>query len=202
MKTADDTGGVLADFTARLKLLVGDPCSGRPFVCTGSPLACRVFIVGQNPARETANFWRYWSDDDGMNRAAWRERYLAKNALSPTRKRIERLADLISAPVLETNIWCVEAGSGKHLTRADRSTAVFEMLLEHIRPAVVVAHGSKAISLLDHLSTGAQVMAVPHLSGLGSPKGFGWNDKRLQQLAARVNGAVSGPDDTPRNIGT
>ena len=173
MKTAGHTGGVLTNFAARLKLLIGDPCSGRPFVCTGSPLACRVFIVGQNPVRETTNFWRYWSDDDGMNRAAWRERYLAKNALSPTRKRIERLADLISAPVLETNIWCVEAGSGKHLTRADRSTAVFEMLLEQIRPAVVVAHGSKAISLLGQMSTGAQVIAVPHLSGLGSPKGFG-----------------------------
>lgn len=69
---------------------------------------------------------------DGMNRAAWRERYLAKNALSPTRKRVERLADLINAPVLETIIWCVEAGSGKHMTCADRSTAVFEMLLKQI----------------------------------------------------------------------
>lgn len=134
-----------------------------------------------------------------MNRAAWRERYLTKNALSLTRKRVECPADLINAPVLETNIWCVEAGSGKHLTRADRSTAVFEMLLERIRPTVVVAHGSKAISLLDHLSTGAQVIPVPHLSGLGSPKGFGWNDERLQQLAARVNGAVSVPGDTPRH---
>ena len=134
-----------------------------------------------------------------MNRAAWRERYLAKNALSPTRKRIERLADLISAPVLKTNIWCVEAKSDKHLTPADRSTAVFEMLLEQIRPAVVVAHGSKAISLLDHLSDGAQVIAVPHLSGLESPKGFGWNDERLQQLAERVNGAITGPRGRPRN---
>ncbi|QXI65989.1 hypothetical protein CP157_03781 (plasmid) [Paracoccus marcusii] len=202
MKTADHTGGELANFATRLKSLIGDPCSGRPFVCTGSPLACRVLIVGQNPAKETANFWRYWSDDDGINRVAWRERYLAKNALSPTRKRIEHLADLISAPVLETNIWCVEAGSGKHLTRADRSTAVFEMLLDQIRPAVVVAHGSKAISLLGQMSTRAQVIAVPHLSGLGSPKGFGWNDQRLQQLAARVNGAVSVPGDTPRHIGT
>ncbi|WP_347920128.1 hypothetical protein [Paracoccus marcusii] len=58
-----------------------------------------------------------------MNRTAWRDRYLAKNALSSTRKPIERLADLINAPVLETNIWCVEVGSGKHLTRTDRSTA-------------------------------------------------------------------------------
>ena len=121
-----------------------------------------------------------------MNRAAWRERYLAKNALSPTRKRVERLADLINAPVLETNIWCVEAGSGKHITCADRSTAVFEMLLKQIWPAVVVAHGSKAISLLDHLSISAQVIAVPHLSGLGSPKGFGGRDERLQQRATMI----------------
>ena len=121
----------------------------------------------------------------------WRERYLAKKALSPTRKRIERLADLISAPVLKTNIWCVEATSDKHLTRADRSPAVFEMLIKQVRPAVVVAHGSEAVSLLDHLSTGAQVIAVPHLSGLESPKGFGWNDERLQQRAARVNGVFS-----------
>lgn len=62
MKTAGHTGRVFADFAAQLKLLAGDPSTGRPFVCTGSSLACCAFIVGQNPARETANFWRYWLD--------------------------------------------------------------------------------------------------------------------------------------------
>lgn len=109
-----------------------------------------------------------------------------QKCIEPTKKRVERLADLINAQVLKTNIWCVEAGSGKHLTRADRSTAVFEMLLEQIRPAVVVAHGSKATSLLGQMSIGAQVIAVPHLSRLGSPKGFGWSDERLQQRATMI----------------
>lgn len=184
------SGDALASFAALMKSFIGDPSSGRPFVCSGSPLDCRVFIVGQNPARDTANFWKFWSDEAGMDRVRWRQHYLAKGPLSPTRKRIERLAELIDAPALETNIWCAEARSGARLSQSARSTAVFEMLLEEIRPAVVIAHGKHASALMAELRPAGQVFTVPHLSGLGSPKGFGWSDERLVALSQQANAAL------------
>jgi hypothetical protein len=41
----------------------------RPFVCTGSPLECRSFVVGLNAAtRLDDSFLSYWSDTDGFDR--------------------------------------------------------------------------------------------------------------------------------------
>ena len=67
----------MRELKSGLSAIVGDHCVGlRPFVCDGSPLDCRVFLVGINPATEmSGNFWDFWDDDSGFNKEKWRERY-------------------------------------------------------------------------------------------------------------------------------
>jgi hypothetical protein len=44
----------------------------RPFVCHGSPLECRVFVVGLNAAtRLDQPFTAFWSDETGFDRDAF-----------------------------------------------------------------------------------------------------------------------------------
>jgi hypothetical protein len=61
----------LAEFRRGLERYVQNPYA-RPFVCTGSPLNCRSFIVGRNAAtRLSKPFKSYWSDQDGVDRKAF-----------------------------------------------------------------------------------------------------------------------------------
>ena len=59
----------LSKFRSELDKLLPSPIS-RPFLCDGSPLKCRIFIVGTNSAREVEKpFWSYWSDSYGFKKA-------------------------------------------------------------------------------------------------------------------------------------
>lgn len=50
----------------------------RPFICSGSPLKCKIMMVGYNPAREVnldvfdADIWH---DDIGFDRESFAEHY-------------------------------------------------------------------------------------------------------------------------------
>ena len=57
----------LKQFESELRSLTG-PSALRPFVCDGSPLTCRVFIVGINPATSmTTDFWQFWRAGTGFD---------------------------------------------------------------------------------------------------------------------------------------
>jgi hypothetical protein len=72
------------------------PSDVRPFVCRGSPLRCKVFIVEYNPAtpmKET-HFWNdFWDDNIGFKYDKWSDAYkkarqlAGKNQQSTTRKK-------------------------------------------------------------------------------------------------------------------
>ncbi len=75
----------------------------RPFVCSGSPLACRSFIVGFNAATTLKNaFATYWSDESGFDRAAFDADYGATRSRHGNRPVIEAISAHIG-PCLETN---------------------------------------------------------------------------------------------------
>ena len=60
----------LSSFEQRLAALIGKPTDLRPFVCDGSPLDCRVFIVGFNPASALdEDFWKFWDPSIGFDMA-------------------------------------------------------------------------------------------------------------------------------------
>ncbi len=93
----------LKAFDVKLREIAGDAV--RPFLCTGSPLECEVFLVGINPATDIP-LWAYWSNETGCDKKGWLEAYVRKHGgFRPTRKRIESVLNGLS-PVkpLETNI--------------------------------------------------------------------------------------------------
>jgi uracil-DNA glycosylase len=119
----------------------------RPFVCAGSPLECRIFIVGVNPAREVEKlFWNFWSDSRGFKKAEFiRELKQLPGGLTKTRKNIERVADAAGQAVtLDTNIYLQPTPTAGELPKEHMKTDVIEYLLKTIRPKVVLAHGRKA----------------------------------------------------------
>ena len=132
----------MEEFKSGLAEIVGNPCVElRPFVCDGSPLDCRVFLVGINPATDMpGNFWDFWDDDSGFDKRKWRERYDAArtDGDSRSRKVIERIVDAARpAPCMETNLYSIPALCKDGPQGRKKDTAVFEFLLREIRPRVV-----------------------------------------------------------------
>ena len=87
----------------------------RPFTCDGSPLECRIFVVGLNSATqlEYPFFARYWNDVYGFDRETFERDYQCvrekrsstrRRGKSPTRQRIEYFVKgAFPVPCLETN---------------------------------------------------------------------------------------------------
>ncbi len=73
----------LRTFADNLADVIGRPTTLRPFVCEGDPLACKVFLVGFNPATEMEkDFWHYWTDR-GFERQRWVSDYMLERAARP-----------------------------------------------------------------------------------------------------------------------
>ncbi|HEX5727165.1 MAG TPA: hypothetical protein VFX98_16930, partial [Longimicrobiaceae bacterium] len=69
----------LEEFSAGLARWIGRPTPERPFVCEGSPLACRAFVVGSHPATMLdADFWEFWEPGYGFHKDAWLRAYEAQ----------------------------------------------------------------------------------------------------------------------------
>ncbi len=136
----------LREFRLDLSKLLPSPSSWL-FLCRGSPLTCRVFIVGSSPAREIEKpFWSFWSDSRGFKKAEFiRELEKLDGGLTRTRKRVEIIANAVGQQVtLDTNIYSKTARTEAELRKEDKNTDVIEYLLRTIRPKVVLAHGDKA----------------------------------------------------------
>jgi hypothetical protein len=184
----------LDDFQPRLEGAIGKPATTRPFVCEGSPLDCRVFIVGFNPATEmAADFWEFWTPGYGFDKAAWFDAYKAerlnkplragktrRSAVSPTRRVIDWICDA-AAPTkcLETNIFSTASTDMNSLSGDHRDAAIFRFLVEAVKPSVIVAHGKDAGQEAERFSDHAKILAVPHFSR-------GWSEKKARELGAEI----------------
>jgi hypothetical protein len=181
-------------FQARLEAAIGRPATLRPFVCEGSPLDCRVFIVGFNPATAlSADFWEFWTPGYGFNKAAWFDAYKAerqskplrpgktrRNAVSPTRRVIEWICEAAApTPCLETNIYAIPSLDIASLNPGDRDLAIFRFLVETIKPSVIVAHGKDAGREAARFSRRAKILKVPHFSR-------GWSEAKARELGAEL----------------
>jgi hypothetical protein len=143
------------EFESKLKGLMGDR-NLRPFVCEGSPMDCKVFIVGSNPATEMSqSFWSFWSSETGFNKKAWFEAYKKERALKPlepdktrrnslsnTRQRIEWIVEA-AHPIkcLETNLYGKATEEAKALSKSEQDSSIFEFLIQEVRPTVMLLHG-------------------------------------------------------------
>jgi hypothetical protein len=167
----------LDQFEEKLAALIGRPTALRPFVCEGSPLDCKIFLVGFNPATAlTTDFWSFWRPGYGFDRKAWLDSYIAsrlipkpgrtrQTAVSPTRVRIEAFVrGAGNRKVLETNIFSADSADMKTLEPARREIAPFEFLLRTIEPKVVVAHGKDAVAAMSNFKGPWRVIGARHFS--------------------------------------
>jgi uracil-DNA glycosylase len=114
-----------------------------PFLCRGSPLTCRIFIVGANPAtQDEMRFWDFWTPGSGFRKTEFlRER----GGQSKTRTCIEIFSDAAGRNItLETNIYPYATPKKKDLIPEQKRTDIFEYLLHTIKPRIVLAHGNEA----------------------------------------------------------
>lgn len=137
----------LGRFRLGLQALGLDP-SERPFLCSGSPLECRVFIVGFNPATTVpGGFWQFWSDETGFDRSAFMKAYLATRQLRGGRPRIEAFSGgMPTGMCLETNIYSKPTPKAVGLRSSSKSSAAFEYLFDQVRPKVIFAHSNDPIA--------------------------------------------------------
>lgn len=146
----------LAEFECQIRSRMGN-ARGWPFLCNGSPFDCEIFLVGINPATDVS-IWPHWSIETGVDREAWLEAYRnGRSKLTPTRIRIELLIKAITDTaigkprVLETNIFHQYSQRLRDLRKDQRTTDVFDFLIETLRPKIVFVHGRPAIRHIERL---------------------------------------------------
>ena len=184
----------LSSFEQELVALIGRPTDLRPFVCDGSPLECRGFIVGFNPASASdEDFWKFWDPTIGFDKTTWFQTYLRerrerplkpgktrRNPISNTRRVIDWIVSEASpVKILETNIYSAPSEEAKDLAAHARFTAPFDFLLSEIKPVVILAHGNDAVSHLSTRATNGKVVSLPHLSR-------GWSESRARDLGRQI----------------
>lgn len=176
----------LEDFAAGLAELIGRPSRLRPFVCDGSPLECRVFIVGHNPATASdRDFWEDWGPD-GFDKEGWMEAYVKERAnrplkpgksyrpsISSSRRVIDQVVAAAGMPILETNIYAGPSPDMRSLR--ERDIAPFHYLVETIKPDLLVTHGKEAKEAANRLSLPGKIISVPHFSR-------GWSGEKAAEL--------------------
>lgn len=147
MKGEEQTSD-LREFRVGLDGYLADPYV-RPFVCTGSPLKCRSFIVGLNAATPLDSpFSSYWSDSAGFDRGKFDHNYDEKRPRRGNRPRIEAIAEQIK-PCLETNLYAVPTKKAGQLSEDDRSNPIISYLFQAIRPEVVFVHSNEPIHFFE-----------------------------------------------------
>jgi len=173
----------LMEFREQLQALMDRP-KLRPFLCDGSPLKCRVFIVGSRPATEMSkDFWTYWNDESGFHKQLFMKDYLKKRGLARPigdRARIERMVNrLPKGSCLETNIFSKPAPFGEQLKSSERKTVIFEFLMKSIRPFLVLLNGKDAFHYSD------ETFRTERIS-IQSPQEVEWDG-----LSFKVMGTIS-----------
>jgi len=126
----------------------------RPFLCEGSPIDCKIFLIGLNPATPIS-FWPYWSVEHGCNKKEWLDQTLLhyNYCLPPTRKRIEMLFDILSPyRCLETNIYYMRSKELQLLPKKYRDPQLCYYLIKKIAPKFIFVNGEEAIKHLENLS--------------------------------------------------
>ncbi len=187
----------LDEFEAELRDLIRQLGNVRPFVCEGSPLDCKVFIVGFNPATEMlADFWKFWRSGIGFDRAAWFAEYKddrQRRPLRPGKKRrpivsnSRRVIEWIiqeAAPIriLETNIFALPTEQAKDLNPVDRKTWPFDLLMKRVKPDIIVVHGKEAKEELRKRKICATLIEEKHFSR-------GWSQADARALGRRIKEA-------------
>ena len=149
----------LKNFREDLEKLMPSP-EARPFTCTGSPLECRIFIVGLNPATQLERpfFSRYWDDSRRFDREAFESDYLSVRTKRGVRPRIEALVKGTSpVPCLETDLYATPSKKASYLKSSDKNTDIIEHLLKVIRPRGILVYTKEPIEFFQTLAGSSEI---------------------------------------------
>lgn len=120
----------------------------RPFVCDGSPLTCRTFIVGYNAANNLGAFRQFWSDEDGFNKLLFEKKYVDSGKSLENRAANRYWIRNISHAVgncLETNIYSTSSENAYSLPLSARTSETFDYLFRTIKPENVFCYNQKTL---------------------------------------------------------
>lgn len=197
---------MLQQFQNDLENLIGKPTDLRPFVCEGSPLNCKIFIVGFNPATELErSFWSFWQPEYGFQKAEWLKVYKQerrdkplppgkkrRNEISNTRRVIEWIiAEAMPEKCLETNIYSKPTEKARDLRERERATQPFDFLLRTIHPRVILLHGQDAVKHIETIfETQIKLDSVQYVKTEWGSVGTiaaphlsrGWSEKRAREI--------------------
>lgn len=151
---------------------------GRPFICSGFPSACKIAIVGINPASATP-FWKFWDNDRGFNRKLWLDSYQGKKSRS--RSAIERLIAQIPSSVIEVNLYTTSSRRLAHLPKFAHVTTSCDLILEAVRPSIIVLAGATVGKVL----AGRDFPWKPKI--IQTPHFIYWGKDFEKQLAQSIN---------------
>ncbi|QCK84824.1 hypothetical protein E8L99_03010 [Phreatobacter aquaticus] len=195
-------------FERELVNQIGRPTQLRPFVCDGSPLDARVFLVGFNPASEmSADFWDFWVPGYGFDKSRWFAEYKrdratrplkpgkkSRPAVSPSRRIIEQIVTGLGRhSCLETNVFTFPSPNEASLEQVHRDVALFRWLVETIRPELLIVHGASAAAEIERMSISAETRLVPHFSrGWSYAKASALGLETGQWLASKATQSDSG----------
>lgn len=177
----------------------------RPFICSGSPLNCKIMMVGYNPAREVnldvfdADIWH---DDVGFDRESFAEHYdiaSYNDDLQWNRNHIfqQNLIDEISNhPVIETYLYSVITPKKTLLSPQHKHTHVFDWLYGILKPVLVITQNIDVIKYFEREANKTLVrntfnaityrdlhcviLPISHLSKK-------WNDTEMYHLKAEID---------------
>lgn len=177
----------------------------RPFICSGSPLQCKIMMVGYNPAREV-NLQTFdadiWNDQTGFDRERFAEHYdiaSYNDDLQWNRNHIfqQSLIDEISNhPVLETYLYSVITPKKTLLSSEYKHTHVFDWLYSVIKPVLVITQNSDVIKYFEretnkvlvrntfnavtYRNLHCVILPISHLSKK-------WNDTEMYHLKEEID---------------
>lgn len=196
----------LQQFEFEVRRLTGDHPDARPFLCNGNPYPSDLMLVGLNPG-VAIPFWRHWSVTNGCDKAGWLEAYRnLRRRYGPTRRRIELLFEgLSNYRCVEANLYPFPSKRLSDLPREFRSTALFQYLLEVIRPQLLFVHGADAVANLR--SRGAAQLTLDRPMGVTIGRWSGtvyatrhlsyhWRDADVVTLGSTLDGILS-PNSGP-----
>ncbi|BFM99385.1 hypothetical protein MOXK02_09440 [Moraxella sp. K02] len=182
-----------------------DDVKVRPFICSGSPLNCKIMMVGYNPAREV-NLDVFdadiWNDDMGFDRESFAEHYdiaSYNDDLQWNRNHIfqQNLIDEISNhPVIETYLYSVITAKKTLLSPQHKHTHVFDWLYSILKPVLVITQNIDVIKYFEREANKTLVrntfnaiiyrdlhcviLPISHLSKK-------WNDTEMYHLKAEID---------------
>ncbi|MCY0095070.1 hypothetical protein [Hoeflea ulvae] len=191
----------MAEFETYLRTAAPANSGLRPFVCSGSPLECSIALVGYNPATNLeADFWNFWNSARGFDKANWFETYKVerqnrplkpgktrRNAVSPTRKRIELFIEGVGDyKCLETNLyWDASEDIASHVQGSRPLVASLLKQLPLLK--LIVCHHEAAFRFLKPQFPDIQIEHVDHFAN----RKRGWSDSAALELGQRMGALLA-----------